>query len=228
MPERTQKMNVLFDRYVLNKNNYGVYDGKPYLNLCNTGLTIEDLKHTVMPFLTEHKIKILNLSFNSQLGNEGCGLLSRMQDIEELNISCCNVSDEGAAHLAKMRNLKKLACCHNRITVRGAKVIASMENLEELLIKQNNHGTSHYYTICGPLGDAALIERNPLKRTNDAITSGLKKNAPTLKRIGMYAVKLLVEKNKISQTDLQKLPEELQSKINFDIKNTGISKRPRI
>ena len=101
---------------------------KQWLNLRDTGLTDDDLKH----FATLTRLESLDIS-GSKITGGGLDHLSWMKDLERLSLSSTPLTDDGLSHLPELPSLKKLSLKDCRqVTDLGLKHLETFQQLEEL------------------------------------------------------------------------------------------------
>ena len=86
-----------------------------WLNLANTAITNEGLKH-----ITDMKLTKLHLE-KTGIGDDGLVHLKEMKDLEYLNLYATSVTDKGLKHLAGLTKLKKVYVWQSKVTDAGMK-----------------------------------------------------------------------------------------------------------
>ena len=195
---------------------------KGELNLSRIGLTANDVINFIVPFLNKHpeikkldlsfnqigtkgakaladasNLKILNISRNRHIGDEGAVALSA-SNLKTLDISYNNIGDEGAVALSAS-NLKTLNLNGNKIGDKGAKALSANTKLEMLKICQYNKFSES--------GTKALDETDPIKRANYGREVGLKTEVPSLTRLCLFKIK------NSTLLDRSVLPNDLHTKL---------------
>lgn len=79
----------------------------------------------------------LGLGDNKQVGDEGAILLAQSDQLSELNLSNCNLTDKGGQVLAGMQHLQKLFVGFNFISDSGAEALSKNTSLSELNLIMN-------------------------------------------------------------------------------------------
>ncbi len=79
------------------------------------------------------QLKMLNLSENRRITNQGLELLKLVPGLTSLNLSSCDISDKGTPFILVLKRLEwlNLSFC-NRITFFGLKPLASLSHLKYL------------------------------------------------------------------------------------------------
>lgn len=91
------------------------------------------LKDLVVEIREIEYITALNLSENRKVTDKGLEIISALDQLADLNLSSCDISNKGLSILCQMKNLKRLniSFC-NRITDEGVKVLRGLPALEFL------------------------------------------------------------------------------------------------
>ena len=86
-----------------------------WLNLANTAITNEGLKH-----ISGMKLTKLHLE-KTGIGDAGLAHLKEMKDLEYLNLYATSVTDKGLKHLAGLTKLKNVYVWQSKVTEAGMK-----------------------------------------------------------------------------------------------------------
>jgi hypothetical protein len=118
--------------------------GLDHLSAAKSTLSVLDLSETligndgishIVPFTT---IKVLDL-WNGSLDDEGVGLLTKLADLEDLNLEGCrDVTSASADHFLKLKALKSLNLAETSFDDSGLKKLTGLESLKQLNLGRCN------------------------------------------------------------------------------------------
>ena len=151
LPELTTlDLSGLDDLYIISNSNY-----------------LEEIGEIdYSPLLYAKKLKHLDLSFGESVGNNLMEILSKLTQLEELNIAACDIED--ISMLRDLTNLKYLDVRGNSIA--DLSVLDNFRNLETLIL---GLGVSHYYSGGTYYGGSTLQSVEILQNLSKLKTLGL-------------------------------------------------------
>lgn len=137
------------------------------IRLYGLRLTDEDMKPL-------SKISSLQrIDANLSISDKGLRLLTKLRDLESLDLSSKRITDLGMAHLAEMKSLKTLWFQGCPITDFGLEQLTGLESLEMLMLN-DTHITDEGLQFLGKL---PLLKRLVVKFSPDALSINRKKSA---------------------------------------------------
>lgn len=78
-------------------------------------------------------ISALNLSENRKVTDKGLEILLPLDQLTDLNLSSCDISDKGFTFITKLKKLQRLNVSYcNRVTDAGVKLVKNLPDLEYL------------------------------------------------------------------------------------------------
>mgnify|MGYP000850612106 CR=1 FL=1 len=94
----------------------------------------DDELHNLLQEIDHHPlVKMVNLSENRKITDQGLAMLHDLPDLTMLNLSSCDITDKGTPFLLALRKLEwlNLSYC-NRITFLGLKPLTGLTRLQYL------------------------------------------------------------------------------------------------
>jgi Leucine-rich repeat (LRR) protein len=170
------------------------------------------------------KLRKLDLSQNGGLTGAGFRDLKALQDLEELDVNFCPISDDGMKSIAGLRKLKKLSISGAKITDAGMREIAKLDNLQELsasgMLLNGPDRNEPRDAAIKELGRLSQLRKLDLSNTQTADESaGAFAGLPQLKVLHVFGTRITDN----GLTELARLKKLEELKIGYSISDVGVS-----
>ena len=173
------KMAEYYQKLIATKS-FGTKSPNLYINLSNTGVSLEFVSKWAAQFKKDNKSVVWNLSNNKNLDDNVIDALD-FSSVYSLNLSGTSVSDRGIAKISAILETKgigKLVCIHlsgTKVTDAGVKSLKSSIQKALELWKTQNPGKE--YKLQGEAGSGVVFEKilafpreNAKKTSEPAVT----------------------------------------------------------
>ncbi len=177
------KMAEYYQKLIATKS-FGTKSPNLYVNLSNTGVTLEFVSKWATQFKKDNKSVIWNLSDNKNLDDNVIDALD-FSSVYSLNLSGTSVSDTGIAKISAIletSGIGKLVCIHlsgTKVTDTGINSLKSSIQKAVELWKNQNPGKE--YKLQGDAGSGVVFEKIPEFPKNKKIES--KSSQPTTGKV---------------------------------------------
>jgi hypothetical protein len=177
------KMAEYYQKLIATKS-FGTKSPNLYVNLSNTGVTLEFVSKWATQFKKDNKSVIWNLSDNKNLDDNVIDALD-FSSVYSLNLSGTSVSDTGIAKISAIletSGIGKLVCIHlsgTKVTDTGINSLKSSIQKAVELWKTQNPGKE--YKLQGDAGSGVVFEKIPEFPKNKKIES--KSSQPTTGKV---------------------------------------------
>ena len=177
------KMAEYYQKLIATKS-FGTISPNLYVNLSNTGVTLEFVSKWATQFKKDNKSVIWNLSDNKNLDDNVIDALD-FSSVYSLNLSGTSVSDTGIAKISAIletSGIGKLVCIHlsgTKVTDTGINSLKSSIQKAVELWKNQNPGKE--YKLQGDAGSGVVFEKIPEFPKNKKIES--KSSQPTTGKV---------------------------------------------
>lgn len=157
------KMAEYYQKLIATKS-FGTKSPNLYVNLSNTGVTLEFVSKWAAQFKKDNKSVVWNLSDNKNLDDNVIDALD-FSSIYSLNLSGTSVSDTGVAKISAIletSGIGKLVCIHlsgSKVTDAGVNSLKSSIQKAVELWKTQNPGRE--YKLQGESGSGVVFEKIP-------------------------------------------------------------------
>ena len=157
------KMAEYYQKLIVTKS-FGTKSPNLYVNLSNTGVTLEFVSKWAAQFKKDNKSVVWNLSDNKNLDDNVIDALD-FSSVYSLNLSGTSVSDTGIAKISAIletSGIGKLVCIHlsgSKVTDAGVNSLKSSIQKAVELWKTQNPGRE--YKLQGEAGSGVVFEKIP-------------------------------------------------------------------
>ncbi|MBQ2173575.1 MAG: hypothetical protein II453_00400 [Alphaproteobacteria bacterium] len=157
------KMAEYYQKLIATKS-FGTKSPNLYVNLSNTGVTLEFVSKWAAQFKKDNKSVVWNLSDNKNLDDNVIDALD-FSSVYSLNLSGTSVSDTGIAKISAIletSGIGKLVCIHlsgSKVTDAGVNSLKSSIQKAVELWKTQNPGRE--YKLQGETGSGVVFEKIP-------------------------------------------------------------------